>query len=139
MVLDHHVLSTSDIDATELIGERIHATVVAEMLEKENVPISEEDATLLGLGIHADTGSLTFEATTPRDAKVPYRLEKGASQKVLAEYCNPSLTAEQRDVIRQGMREAKSVRAEGLTISRVHVEARSTRRAWRRARRTCWI
>ena len=125
VVLDHHVLSTSDIDATELIVESVGATatVVAEMLEKENVPISEEDATLLGLGIHADTGSLTFEATTPRDAKaLAYCLEKGASQKVLAEYCNPSLTAEQRDVIAKGMREAKSVRAEGLTISRVHVE-----------------
>ena len=125
VVLDHHVLSTSDIDATELIVESVRATatVVAEMLEKENVPISEEDATLLGLGIHADTGSLTFEATTPRDAKaLAYCLEKGASQKVLAEYCNPSLTAEQRDVIAKGMREAKSVRAEGLTISRVHVE-----------------
>ena len=125
VVLDHHVLSTSDIDATELIVESVGATatVVAEMLEKENVPISEEDATLLGLGIHADTGSLTFEATTPRDAKaLAYCLEKGASQKVLAEYCNPSLTAEQRDVIAKGMRLVKSVRAEGLVVSRVHVE-----------------
>ena len=125
VVLDHHVLATSDIDATELIVERVGATatVVAEMLEKENVPITEEDATLLGLGIHADTGSLTFEATTPRDAKaLAYCLEKGASQKVLAEYCNPSLTAEQRDVIARGMRDAVSVSAEGLTVSRVHVE-----------------
>ena len=125
VVLDHHVLSTSDIDATELIVESVGATatVVAEMLEKENVPITEEDATLLGLGIHADTGSLTFEATTPRDAKaLAYCLEKGASQKVLAEYCNPSLTPEQRDVIAKGMRDVKSVRAEGLTLSRVHVE-----------------
>ena len=125
VVLDHHVLSTSDIDATELIVESVGATatVVAEMLEKEDVPITEEDATLLGLGIHADTGSLTFEATTPRDAKaLAYCLEKGASQKVLAEYCNPSLTAEQRDVIAKGMRLVKSVRAEGLVVSRVHVE-----------------
>jgi nanoRNase/pAp phosphatase (c-di-AMP/oligoRNAs hydrolase)/CBS domain-containing protein len=125
VVLDHHVLATSDIDATELIVEQVGATatVVAEMLDKENVPITEEDATLLGLGIHADTGSLTFEATTPRDAKaLAYCLEKGASQKVLAEYCNPSLTAEQRDVIARGMRDAVSVVSEGLTVSRVHVE-----------------
>ena len=125
VVLDHHVIATSDIDATELIVEQVGATatVVAEMLDKENVPITEEDATLLGLGIHADTGSLTFEATTPRDAKaLAYCLEKGASQKVLAEYCNPSLTAEQRDVIARGMRDAVSVVSEGLTVSRVHVE-----------------
>ena len=125
VVLDHHVLSTSDIDATELIVESVGATatVVAEMLQKENVPITEEDATLLGLGIHADTGSLTFEATTPRDAKaLAYCLEKGASQKVLAEYCNPSLTSEQRDVIAKGMRDVVSINIQGLTISRVHVE-----------------
>ena len=87
------------------------------------MPITEEDATLLGLGIHADTGSLTFENTTPRDAKaLAYCLEKGASQKVLAEYCNPSLTADQRDVIARGMRDVVSTTAEGLTISRAHVE-----------------
>lgn len=87
------------------------------------MPITEEDATLLGLGIHADTGSLTFENTTPRDAKaLAYCLEKGASQKVLAEYCNPSLTADQRDVIARGMKDVVSTTAEGLTISRVHVE-----------------
>ena len=38
------------------------------MLQAEHVNISAEDATLLALGIHTDTGSLTFEATTPRDA-----------------------------------------------------------------------
>ena len=70
VVLDHHLLATSDIDADELIVEQVGATatIVAEMLENENVPITEEDATLLALGIHTDTGSLTFEATTPRDA-----------------------------------------------------------------------
>jgi tRNA nucleotidyltransferase (CCA-adding enzyme) len=70
VVLDHHLLATSDIDADELIVEQVGATatIVAEMVENENVPITEEDATLLALGIHTDTGSLTFEATTPRDA-----------------------------------------------------------------------
>jgi tRNA nucleotidyltransferase (CCA-adding enzyme) len=35
VVVDHHVLATSDIDATELIVEKVGATatVVAEMLE----------------------------------------------------------------------------------------------------------
>ena len=70
VVVDHHVLNTSDIDATERVIEKVGATatVVSEMLEKEKVKITEEDATLLGLGIHTDTGSLTYEATTPRDA-----------------------------------------------------------------------
>ena len=45
-------------------------------------------------------GSLTFEATTPRDAQaLAYCLGQGASQKVLAEYVNPNLTPDQREVI----------------------------------------
>jgi len=125
VVLDHHLLATSDIDATELIVEDVGATatIVAEMLENENVPITEEDATLLALGIHTDTGSLTFEATTPRDADaLAYCLRMGASQKVLAEYVNPSLTAEQREVIARGMTDVKKTTVEGITVSRVHVE-----------------
>ena len=125
VVLDHHVLSTSDIDATEMFVEEVGATatVVAEMLQNEDVPITEEDATLLGLGIHTDTGSLTFEATTPRDAKaLAYCLERGASQKVLAEYVNPNLTADQREVIAKGMSDVRSRVVEGLTVSCVHVE-----------------
>lgn len=57
VVVDHHVLNTSDIDATELIVEKVGATatVVAEMLKAENVKITEEVATLLALGIHTDT------------------------------------------------------------------------------------
>ena len=57
VVLDHHVLSTSDIDATEMFVEEVGATatVVAEMLQNEDVPITEEDATLLGLGIRLPT------------------------------------------------------------------------------------
>ena len=67
VVLDHHVLSTSDIDATELIVERGRDRHGGGGGAREwKTPISEEDATLLGLGIQADTGSLTFEATTPR-------------------------------------------------------------------------
>ena len=124
VVVDHHVLNTSDIDATELIIEKVGATatIVAEMLEAESVKITEEDATLLALGIHADTGSLTFEATTPRDASaLAYCLERGASQKVLAEYVNPNLTSDQRDVIARGMRDVRKVDAEGITVSCVHV------------------
>ena len=132
VVLDHHLLATSDIDATELIVEDVGATatIVAEMLENENVPITEEDATLLALGIHTDTGSLTFEATTPRDADaLAYCLRMGASQKVLAEYVNPSLTAEQREVIARGMTDVKKTTVEGITVSRVHVECEEYCRA----------
>jgi hypothetical protein len=48
----------------------------------------------------------------------------GASQKVLAEYVNPNLTPDQRDVIAKGMRDVRKTKAEGITVSCVHVECR---------------
>ncbi len=51
------------------------------------------------LGIYEDTGSLTYAGTTPRDVKAAaYLIEHGASLKILSQYLDPPLSAEQRIV-----------------------------------------
>ena len=115
VVLDHHVPPPA-IASTELIVEDAGATatVVAEMLEAEKVRITEEDATLLALGVHTDTGSLTFEATTPRDAKaLAYCLGQGASQKVLGGVRQPQPHGGPARGDRQGDAKRRSDGAEG--------------------------
>ena len=66
-------------------------TAIVEILQNEEIPITEVEATLFALGIHTDTGSLTFDRTTSRDAKaLAWLLERnqGAKQKVIFDYCN---------------------------------------------------
>ena len=94
------------------------------MLENENVPITEEDATLLALGIHTDTGSLTFEATTPPGRRRPRVLPPhGRQSEGSGRVREPvGATAEQREVIARGMTDVKKMTVEGITVSRVHVE-----------------
>jgi tRNA nucleotidyltransferase (CCA-adding enzyme) len=51
------------------------------------------------LGVHEDTGSLTYASTTARDAHaVAFLLEQGASLRLANEYLNPPLSDEQRQV-----------------------------------------
>jgi tRNA nucleotidyltransferase (CCA-adding enzyme) len=77
-------------------------TQFVEELREINGNLSMIHATLLLLGIHEDTGSLTYASTTSRDAQaVAYLLEQGASLRLAIEYLNPPLSDEQRRVYEQ--------------------------------------
>ena len=87
-VWDHHVDQTSDI-----VGAEVHmhienvgsvTTLIVERLQQAGVGVTDKEATLFALGIHADTGSLVYECTTPRDAAaLSFCLQHGASQKAI--------------------------------------------------------
>ena len=54
-------------------------TLVVERIIEEKIHIDSDDATILALGIYEDTGSFTYNMTTPRDMKAAsFLLEKGA-------------------------------------------------------------
>jgi CBS domain-containing protein len=86
--------------------------------------LSEAEATLLALGIHADTGSLCFDSTTPRDAKaLAWVMEQGASQAAIAEHARASLSQEQQGVLTQALINTNSTVVHGVTISTVLLTA----------------
>jgi hypothetical protein len=59
------------------------STLIVERLMDD--VLSDVEATFLALQIHADTGSLCFESTTPRDAKaLAWLMDQGASQANIA-------------------------------------------------------
>ena len=70
-VYDHHVDATSDIAVTKIHTEAVGAitTYITELLQDQDISLTPFEATAMELGIHVDTGSLTFEQTTPRDAR----------------------------------------------------------------------
>jgi tRNA nucleotidyltransferase (CCA-adding enzyme) len=57
-VYDHHVMKRPDIAATELIVDDVGSvtTLVVELLKAQAVAVTDAEATLLAVGIHADTG-----------------------------------------------------------------------------------
>ena len=94
VVVDHHLGVVGDIDPDEVIVEPVGSatTVLVERLhalsgEPERLTLTETEATLFALGIRADTGALSFPATTPRDAyALAWLMEQGCSQSAIAEF-----------------------------------------------------
>lgn len=101
-VYDHHPGFESDIPATYRQIESVGATttLIVEELSKHNLKPNAFEATTMALGIHVDTGSLTFENSTPRDASaLAWLMAFGANVKTIAEYVSPSLPPLLQDLL----------------------------------------
>ena len=68
-LFDHHPATNDDLQAeysrTEMWGATV--SILVEELRKKNIELNRDEATLLGIGLYEDTGSLTFPATTEHD------------------------------------------------------------------------
>ncbi|NMB89223.1 MAG: CBS domain-containing protein [Chloroflexi bacterium] len=98
-VVDHHKLR-SDLPEHWMISiEQVGActTLFIEDLHDRNGDLNPLHATLLLLGIHEDTGSLTYPSTTSRDIRAAaYLVDQAASLQILSKYLNPPLSPDQR-------------------------------------------
>lgn len=122
-IVDHHIDGTSDIsEATDYIIDHVGAvsTMVAEKLRQYGAELSEAEATLLALGIHADTGSLCFDSSTTRDAEaLAWVMSQGASQAAIAEHAHSKLSREQQGVLTNALINTNSTVVHGVTVSTV--------------------
>ena len=111
---DHHGTSADDVPAAEVHVAAVGAatTLLVEALQARGLAIDAAEATLFALGIHADTGSLTYAGTTARDAAaVATALAAGARLGVLGRELTPALSA--------GQRRALVAALEGLAVRRI--------------------
>ncbi len=99
------------------------ATSMVHILREREVPISPLEATIFALGIHEDTGSLTYPRTTVRDAEMlALCMRLGASQTLIEYYLHNPLTLEQREILLRMVDEVRVERVRGMEI---HVVAMS--------------
>lgn len=130
-VWDHHPHVQSDIPATETHIEALGATTTAivEQLRlgldpHPNGPIlNVAEATVMALGIHVDTGSLTFDHTTPRDAiALAWLMQQGASLSVIAESIEPGLSPRLQDLLTTALDTLQTETIQGHPVSTVLLE-----------------
>lgn len=124
ILYDHHPLS-GDIPATETHIDTVGATttLIVEALIKDNASLTPIEATVMALGIHTDTGSLTFPETTPRDGKaLVWLMEQGANISVIAEYVEPSLSPQLQQLLSQALETVKTETVQGYTLASVFLE-----------------
>ncbi|HET9437053.1 MAG TPA: CBS domain-containing protein [Gaiellaceae bacterium] len=101
---DAAVLSTDGALTTTLVGI---------LAERELEPTTLE-ATAFALGIHEDTGSLTYASTTQRDVDaLSWCLRHGARQDLVNEYLHAPLSVDERALLQRLLDELEPIDAGG--------------------------
>jgi tRNA nucleotidyltransferase (CCA-adding enzyme) len=125
-VVDHHARRT-DLPASwqvEIDTSGACASLLVEHLVETSTQLTERQASLLLLGIYEDTGSLTYSHTSPRDLRAAaFLIEQGASRALLADYLNPPLSPEQRQLYDNLVKTVESYQIHDQTIIVAHTAA----------------
>ncbi len=125
-VIDHHEMNAEREKLWSYHTEQVGATttLLTEMLQEGGMALSVNEATLLLLGIHEDTGSLVYDTTTARDAQAAaWLLEQGANLSVVRQFLNIPLSVEQQILYDQLQEAAEWLKIEGRTIVIAAVKA----------------
>ena len=124
-VFDHHLGITSDIPATDRQVSDIGATttLIVEQLHAANVAPTVREATVMALAIHVDTGSLSYDRATARDASaLAWLMQQGANQAVVAQYIEPGLSDELQTLLSAALDRVESRDVRGYTVGAVLLE-----------------
>ncbi|MEO1069848.1 MAG: CBS domain-containing protein, partial [Cyanobacteria bacterium J06638_6] len=79
-------------------------TLVVEALQIDNIQPTIAEATVMALGIHSDTGSLLYEASTARDAvALAWLMDRGANLAVIADFAEPGLSPDIQALLTEAM------------------------------------
>ncbi|HMN28055.1 MAG TPA: CBS domain-containing protein, partial [Caldilineaceae bacterium] len=129
LIIDHHVQESAEEAANvQLWHEPLGAntTLLVEKLREQHRDLSSVQATLLALGIHEDTGSLTYAATTARDARALAWLmepEQGVNLAVLHQFLRHPLNEAQRALLETLIDQSEFVTLNGHTVVIAQAEA----------------
>jgi len=94
-IFDHHPATDNDIVGTNEICRQTGAnvTIMTEVLQENHIELTEEEATVLCLGLYEDTGSFNYLSTTPEDMLAgAYLLSKGANLDVVSSMLSREIT-----------------------------------------------
>ncbi|MBF2067476.1 MAG: CBS domain-containing protein [Calothrix sp. C42_A2020_038] len=123
VIYDHHLDQDNDIAntkvATTLDIQPVGATttIIVEKLHQARVSLTSCEATVMALGIHVDTGSLTFETSTPRDAfALGWLMQQGASISSINQYLEPGLSPHLQQLLKTALDNLKVVHKSGYSI-----------------------
>ncbi|MEH1875431.1 CBS domain-containing protein [Nostoc sp.] len=120
IVYDHHLGQESDIAATRSHISSVGATttLIVEQLQQQQISLTPAEATVMALGIHVDTGSLTFDLSTPRDAfALAWLMQQGASLSVISTYRDPSLSLQLQQLLTESLENLESLYLHGYTVA----------------------
>ncbi|ACH39306.1 adenosine-specific tRNA nucleotidyltransferase [Citrifermentans bemidjiense Bem] len=122
-IYDHHPTSSGDMEPTGGVIRPCGSTttILAGMLIERDVQVTPFEATVMMLGIHEDTGNLTFPSSTAEDYTVAaWLLERGAYLNEVADSIGRELTVEQVSLLNDLLVSLKTTTLKGVDVSIAH-------------------
>jgi len=103
VVFDHHAAEPPEWASAEtavISRDGALTTTLVGVLAERELPVTPLEATAFALGIHEDTGSLTYPTATQRDAEaLAWCLRHGAKQELLATFLHTPLDEDERELL----------------------------------------
>lgn len=118
-VWDHHPETSDDVHAHVCHAEICGAvtTLLIEEIQKLNIAVPRETATVLGLGIYSDTGSFSFSSVTQRDfAAAGWLLGRGMDINIISEKTAFSMTKEHIRALNALLESAQTYHINGANV-----------------------
>ncbi|MDO9069040.1 MAG: CBS domain-containing protein, partial [Deltaproteobacteria bacterium] len=122
-IYDHHPVTEESIrySGGKIADGGSASTILAEILMEKSVSLTPEEATLIMLGIHEDTGRLLFASAMPQDYRLAgWVLEQGARLNIVSEALRPELTKSQMGLLKQLLTTLKTNLVNGIVVSVAH-------------------
>jgi tRNA nucleotidyltransferase (CCA-adding enzyme) len=117
IVFDHHGQSSFEGATSFLAEDGSLVTAMLKLLLERGTKLTPMHATAFALGIHEDTGSLTYSSTTHRDVEaLAACMRAGSNQELLARYLRGPLQPEQREVLRRLEQSRQQRDVDGLRV-----------------------
>ena len=118
-IYDHHPESDDDVAGEFEIIKQIGSTttILTGLIREQGLEVDAEQATIMALGIHEDTGSFTFSSTTSEDMEAAaWLLSKGANLNIIANMMTSEMDRDQIQLLHQLIEESEVVRIGGIDI-----------------------
>jgi tRNA nucleotidyltransferase (CCA-adding enzyme) len=125
VIYDHHLEQEGDIPATRSHIAPVGActTLMVEQLQQQQISLTPSQATVLALGIHVDTGSLTYDSATARDAlALAWLMQQGASLPVISTYRDPGLSPQLQQLLTTALQNLEYICLRGYSIAWINLK-----------------
>jgi tRNA nucleotidyltransferase (CCA-adding enzyme) len=121
VLFDHHgedgVPEWVPAEAAVLSADGALTTTLVGIVAERELSPSPLEATAFALGIHEDTGSLTYATTTQRDVDaLSWCLRHGARQDLVNDYLHTPLAPSERELLKHLMEQLESVESGGEEV-----------------------
>lgn len=104
IVYDHHPPQEGDVEGADDRSIEVGSTtsILVHEIKQRGIELAPLEASVMLLGIHEDTGSLTYPGATAYDADAAaYLMAVGADMEVLNQFLSRALDEAQQDLLRQ--------------------------------------